>query len=105
MPDARVLEVATAAGEPVLTVVKYKRERITELHGPNGELVGRIRATHTTRHYTLLDHQDQAVGKVVGDLSLKHFSVTDADGEFARLRKIWAGIFKQKMTPSDHYRL
>ena len=105
MPDARVLEVTTAASEPVLTLVKYKRERITELHGPDGELVGRIRATHTTRHYTLLDDQDQPVGKVVGDLALKHFSVTDSDGEFARLRKTWAGLTKEVLTPSDHYRV
>ncbi len=105
MPDARVLEVTTAAGGPVLTLVKYKRERITELHGPDGELVGRIRATHTTRHYTLLDDQDQTVGKVVGDLGLKHFSVTDGDGEFARLRKTWAGLTKEVLTPSDHYRV
>jgi hypothetical protein len=105
MPDARVLEVTTTAGEPVLTLVKQKRERITELHGLDGELVGRIRATHTTRHYTLLDGEDQTVGKVVGDLALKHFSVTDADVEFARLRKTWAGPMKEMLTPSDHYRV
>ena len=105
MPDARVLEVTTVASEPVVTLVKYKRERITELHGPEGELTGRIRATHTTRHYTLLDDQGQTVGKVVGDLALKHFSVTDADGEFARLRKTWAGLTKEVLTPSDHYRV
>jgi Scramblase len=104
-PDARVLEVTTAASEPVLTMVKHKRERITELHGVNGELVGRIRATHTTRHYTLLDGEGQTVGKVVGDLSLKHFSVTDADGEFARLRKTFAGLTKEVLTASDHYRV
>jgi hypothetical protein len=105
MPDARVLEVTTAASEPMLTIVRYKRERITELHGPDGELAGRIRATHTTRHYTLLDDQDQTVGKVVGDLALKHFSVTGAGGEFARLRKTWAGLTKEMLTPSDHYRV
>jgi hypothetical protein len=105
MPDARVLEVTTVASEPVVTLVKYKRERITELHGPEGELAGRIRATHTTRHYTLLDDQGQTVGKVVGDLALKHFSVTDAEGEFARLRKTWAGLTKEVLTPSDHYRV
>ena len=105
MPDARVLEVTTAASEPVVTLVKYKRERITELHGPEGVLAGRIRATHTTRHYTLLDDQGQTVGKVVGDQALKHFSVTDADGEFARLRKTWAGLTKEVLTPSDHYRV
>jgi hypothetical protein len=105
MPGTRVLAVTTAAEEPVLTLVKYKRERVTELHGPDGEPAGRILATHTTRHYTLFDEQDQTVGKVVGDLALKHFSVTDADGEFARLRKTWAGITKEMLTPSDHYRV
>jgi len=105
MPDARVLEVTTAASEPILTLVKHKRERITELHGADGELAGRIRATHTTRHYTLLDGDDQTVGKVVGDLALKHFSVTDGEREFARLRKTWAGLTKEMLTPSDHYRV
>ncbi|MBO0814039.1 MAG: hypothetical protein J2P30_02640 [Actinobacteria bacterium] len=106
LPDARVLAVTTAAGEPVLTLIKHQRERITELHNPAGELAGRIRATHTTRHYTLLDDQDETVGKVVGDLALKHFTVTAAQGgEFARLRKTWAGFPKEVLTPSDHYKV
>jgi len=104
MPDARVLAVTTAAHQPMLTLVKHKKERFTELHHPGGEPAGWIRATHTTRHYTLLDEQDQTVGKVVGDLALKNFSVTDEDGEFARLRKTWAGA-KEVLTPSDHYRV
>jgi hypothetical protein len=104
-PDARVLVVTTAASEPVLTLVKHHRERITDLQGPEGELLGRIRATHTTRHYTLIDGQDQMVGKVVGDLALKNFSVTGASGaEFARVRKMWAGL-KEMLTPADHYKL
>ena len=106
MPDARVLAVTTAANEPVLTLVKHRKERVTELHTPQGELAGRIRATHTTRHYTLLDDQDEIVGKVVGDLALKHFTVTAAQGgEFARLRKTWAGFPKEVLTPSDHYKV
>jgi hypothetical protein len=106
MPDARVLAVTTAGGEPVLTLIKHQRERITELHDPEGELAGRIRATHTTRHYSLLDDQDETVGKVVGDLALKHFTVTGAQGgEFARLRKTWAGFPKEVLTPSDHYKV
>ncbi len=106
MPDTRVLAVTTAADEPVLTLIKHARERITELQGPGGELVGRIRATHTTRHYTLIDDQDQTVGKVVGDLALKHFSVTGTGGdEFALVRKTWAGLTKEMLTPSDHYRV
>jgi hypothetical protein len=107
MPDARVLAVTTAAGgEPVLTLVKHHKERVTELHSPEGALAGRIRATHTTRHYTLLDDRDETVGKVVGDLALKHFTVTGAHGgEFARLRKTWAGFTKEMLTPSDHYKV
>jgi len=106
MPDARVLAVTTAAGDPVLTFIKHQRERITELHDPAGELAGRIRATHTTRHYTLLDGQDETIGKVVGDLALKHFTVTGAQGgEFARLRKTWAGFPKEALTSLDHYKV
>jgi hypothetical protein len=106
MPDARVLAVTTAGDEPILTLIKHQRERITELHNPEGELAGRIRATHTTRHYTLLDDQDKTVGKVVGDLALKHFTVTGAQGgEFARLNKTWAGFAKEVLTPSDHYKV
>ena len=106
-PDARVLAVTTSASEPILTLVKHRRERITELHGPEGGTVGRIQATHTTRHYTLIDDQDEIVGKVVGDLALKHFSVAgDGAGgrEFARIQKTWAGL-KEMLTPSDHYKV
>ncbi|HWG64769.1 MAG TPA: phospholipid scramblase-related protein [Streptosporangiaceae bacterium] len=106
MPDARVLTVSTAVGEPVLTLLKHARERITELHDPGGELTGRIRATRTTRHYSLIDDQDQTVAKVVGDLGLKHFSVTGSEGgEVARLRKTWAGLTKEMLTPLDHYKV
>lgn len=105
MPDSRVLAVTTAGNEPLLTLIKHRKDRVTELYGPESEPAGLIRATHTTRHYTLIDEEDEIVGKVVGDLALKHFSVTDELGEFARLRKTWAGILKEKMTPSDHYRV
>jgi hypothetical protein len=104
-PDARVLSVTTGAGEPILTLIKRHRDRVTELHGPTEELVGRIQATHTTRHYTLTDGQDEVVGKVVGDLALKHFPVATVSGlEFARINKTWAGL-KDMFTPSDHYRV
>jgi hypothetical protein len=106
-PDARVLTVSTSASEPILTLVKHHRERITELQSPEGGTVGRIQATHTTRHYTLIDDQDKVVGKVVGDLALKHFSVTTGSAgarEFARIQKTWAGL-KDMLTPSDHYKV
>jgi Scramblase len=107
MPDARVISVTTSASEPMLTLIRHRRDRITELHDPEGELFGRIQATHTTRHYTLLDEKDEAVGKVVGDLALKHFSVTSGSAgrlEFARIQKTWAGL-KDMLTPSDHYKV
>jgi hypothetical protein len=105
VPDARVIAVTTGAGEPILTLVKHHRERVTELHGPADELVGRIQATHTTRHYTLTDGQDEVVGKVVGDLGLKRFPVATVSGlEFARINKTWAGL-KDMLTPSDHYKV
>jgi hypothetical protein len=103
MPDARVLVITTAGNEPVLTLIKHARERITELQDSLGGPVGQIRAMQTNRYYSLIDHQEQMVGKVVGDLPLKNFSVTgSADREFARIRKTWAGV-KDMLTPSDHY--
>jgi hypothetical protein len=54
----------------------------------------------------LLGDQDQTVGKVTGDLALKHFSVTGPEGAVvARMRKTWAGLTKEMLTPSDHYAL
>ena len=105
-PDARVLEVTTAAREPVLTLTKHTRPRMAELHGPAGELIGRIRATNINRHYALLGGQGETLGKVAGDLALKHFSVTSAArAEFARVRKTWAGLAKEMLTPADHYKI
>jgi Scramblase len=106
MPDTRMLTVTTADREPILTLIKQASEWITDCKDPAGELIGRIRTSGTRRHYTLLDRQDQTVGEVVGDLGLKHFSVKGAGGaEFARVRKTWAGLTKEMLTASDHYRV
>lgn len=106
MPDTRLLEVTTPAGEPVLTLVKQASEWITELRGPAGELIGRIRTGDTRRTYTLLDGQDHAVGQVTGDLALKRFTVTGPSGaRLARVRKTWAGPAKEMLTSSDHYKV
>jgi len=105
MPDSRVLSITTAGNEPVLTLIKHARDRITELRDPLGEPAGTIQAMQTNRYYTLLDNQDQEVGRVVGDLALKNFSVTGhADREFARIRKTWAG-FKEMLTTADNYQV
>ena len=104
MPDTRMFAVTTAGGEPVLSIIKHASKWITELRDREGELVGRIRTGDTRRIYTLLDDQDRTVGKVTGDLALKHFSATTGDRrEFARVRKTWAGLTKELVTLSDHY--
>jgi uncharacterized protein YxjI len=100
-----VLAVTTAAGQPILTLIKQASTWITDLEGPEGELIGRIRTSGTRRHYTLLDAKDETVARVEGDLALKHFSVKGTAGEFARVRKTWAGLTKEMLTPSDHYRV
>jgi hypothetical protein len=106
MPDTRIFEITTAAGQPVLSLVKQTSEWLTELRGPEGKLIGRIRTEGTRRHYTLLDDQDKTVGRAVGDLALKRFSVSgDRDGEFARVTKTWAGLTKEVLTDSDHYKV
>lgn len=106
MPDTRVLAVTTAANKPVLHLIKQDSEWITELRDPAGELIGRIRTAGTRRHYTLLDAKDETLGKAVGDLALKHFSVTGAaGGEFARVSKTWAGLTKEMLTSSDNYKV
>ena len=106
MPDTRMFQVATPAGEPMLTLIKQAREWITDLRGPAGELMGRIRTGGTRRTYTLLDGQDNVVGEVIGDLALKRFIVTSsAGGTFARVRKTWAGLAKEALTASDHYKV
>jgi hypothetical protein len=104
VPDTRAFAVTTAAGEPVGFLIKQSSEWITEFRGPGGELIGRIRTGDTRRIYTLLGDQDQAVGQATGDLALKHFSVTGTGGVvFARVRKTWAGLTKEMLTPSDRY--
>jgi hypothetical protein len=103
LPDTRVLAVTAAAGQPLGALIRRASEWITELRGADGDLVGRIRTGGTRRIYTLLDDQDQTVGTVTGDLALKHFTATAGRREFARVRKTWAGLTKEVLTPSDHY--
>jgi hypothetical protein len=106
MPDTRVFAVTTADDKPVLSLIKQTSHWITELRAPEGEVIGRIRTGNTKRIYTLLDDQDNTVAKVTGDLALKHFTASGADlREFARVRKTWAGLTKEMLTPSDHYKV
>jgi len=104
IPRTRLLEVKTAVGEPLFTLVKRDEDWVCDLKDPAGKLVGRIQIGETRRHYTLLDETDQVAGQAVGDLAVKQFTVTGPDGErFARFRKTWAGLTKELLTSADHY--
>ena len=104
LPGTRTLAVTTAAGEPMLTLVKRSGEWVAELTDPDGAPIGRISIGGSRRHYTLLDEQDQVAGKAVGDLAVNDFTITGAGGErYAKVRKTWAGLRKELLTSADHY--
>ena len=104
IPRTRTLGVRSAAGEPMLTLVKRDDDWLADVTDPAGQLIGRIQIGETRRHYTLLDETDQVAGQAVGDLAVKQFTITGPDGErFARLRKTWAGLGKELLTSADHY--
>ena len=106
MPDTRVFAVTDGSGEPLLSLAKHTSEWITELRDPAGSLVGRIRTEGSRRHYTLLDSDGIELGQAVGDLGLKKFSVSPIDGRaFARFSKTFAGLTKEMLTASDHYKV
>jgi hypothetical protein len=106
MPDTRVFAVTTAGGEPLLSLAKQTSTWITELRDPDGNLFGQIRTEGSRRHYTLLDGDGETIGQAVGDLGLKKFSVKPLVGrECARFSKTFAGLTKEMLTASDHYKL
>jgi hypothetical protein len=106
MPDTRVFAVTDPDGEPLLTLAKYTSEWITELRDPAGSLVGRIRTEGSRRHYTLIDAEGTTVGQAVGDLGLKKFSVMPSEGrQIAVFSKKFAGVAKEMLTASDHYKV
>ena len=104
VPDTRVFAVTTPAGQPVFSLVKQASNWVTELRDPAGELAGTIGTGNTRRTYTLRDTRGQAVGEVEGDLALKNYQVYGTGRRrVARVRKTWAGLAKEILTPSDHY--
>jgi len=104
VPGTRTIDVRTAAGEPVLTLVKRDSAWRADVTGPDGELIGKIAIGDTRRDYTLIDHENQVVGHATGDLAVKLFAVSGADGErYAQIRKTWAGVGKELFTDADHY--
>jgi hypothetical protein len=106
MIDVREFSIVTPAGVPVLSLIKQATTWSTEIKGPGGEVIGRIRTEPNRRNYTLLDEAGRTVGQAVGDLGLKRFAVMAAEGgTFARVRKTWAGLRKEILTSSDHYEI
>lgn len=104
VPRTRILGVRSAAGEPLLTLVKRDDDWITDLKDPADQLIGQIQIGETRRHYTLLDETGKVAGLAEGDLAVKQFTVSGPEGErFARLRKTWAGLGKELLTSADHY--
>jgi len=104
VPRTRTIGVRSAAGEPVLTLVKRDSDWLAEVKDPDDRLIGRIQIGETRRHYTLLDEAGQVAGHAVGDLPVKQFAVTGPQGErYAQVRKTWAGLGKELLTSSDHY--
>lgn len=104
VPRTRLLEVRSADGEPMLSLIKRDEDWRTEVKNAGGQLVGHIETGETRRHYTLFDEAGQVAGQAVGDLAVRQFVVTGPEGErFARLRKTWAGLGKELLTSSDHY--
>lgn len=104
VPGTRVLGVRTAAGEPLMTLVKRDSDWAADLTDPAGQPIGRIRIGDTRRTYTLLDSRGQVLGEAAADLAVKHFFVTGAGGaRIGEVRKTWAGLRKELLTSSDHY--
>lgn len=104
VPRTRVLEVRTAAGEPVLTMEKRDSDWVADFTDPDDQPIGRIEIGETRRHYTLFDSEGQVAGHVEGDLAVRQFTITGPEGErYARLRKTWAGLGKELLTSADHY--
>src|SRR6202034_1800641 len=104
VPRTRVIGVRSAAGEPMLTMVKRDDDWMADITDAAGQLVGRIQIGETRRHYTLLDEAGQVAGQAVGDLAVKQFTITGPDGErLARLRKTWAGLGKELLPSAEHY--
>jgi hypothetical protein len=104
VPRTRAVDLHTADGELVLTMVKRDADWIADLTDPESKLIGQIEIGETRRHYTLIDDEGQPAGQVVGDLAVKQFAVTGPEGErYAQVRKTWAGLGKELLTSSDHY--
>ena len=104
MPHTRLLELRTEAGEPLFALTLENKEWAATLLDPDDNLVGKIRIAGNRREYTLVNAQDEVLGKAVGDLGVKRFTVSGPGvPPFAEIRKTYAGPLKESLTSADNY--
>ncbi|RAY11440.1 hypothetical protein DPM19_30970 [Actinomadura craniellae] len=100
----RTFHVTSPAEELLLVMEKLDRREGTRIKRPDGDLIGMVRPERTNRHYGLFDAADQRIGEIVGEISLRRFTVKDATGRQAALiNKKWAGVATELFTHSDRY--
>ncbi len=104
VPHTRALDVMNEAGEPLFALILESSEWVADLFDADEKLIGKIRIAGNRREYTLVDAADQVVGKAVGDLAVKRFTVSGPGlPPFAEIRKTWAGPLKESLTSADNY--
>jgi hypothetical protein len=104
IPHTRALDVMNEAGEPLFALILQNSEFVADLIDPEEKLIGKIRIAGSRREYTLVDGADEVVGKAVGDLAVKRFTVSGPGlPPFAEIRKTWAGPLKESLTSADNY--
>jgi len=104
VPDSRVLEVTSPAGEYMFTLDFLGSKWLARLTDSEGATLGKVRVGGSRRHYTLIDAEGAEIGQAVGDLSVTRFQVTGTSvPPFAEIRKTFAGPLKEAFTSADHY--
>jgi hypothetical protein len=104
IPHTRALDVMNEAGEPLFALILENSEFTADLIDPEEKLLGKIRIAGNRREYTLVDGDEEVVGKAVGDLAVKRFTVSGPGlPPFAEIRKTFAGPLKESLTSSDNY--
>jgi hypothetical protein len=104
VPDARLLEVTSPAGEFLFSLDFHGSKWVAHLADADGTVLGRIKVGGSRRHYNLIDAEGEEIGQVVGDLSVTRFQATGTSvPPFAEIRKTFAGPLKEAFTSADHY--
>jgi hypothetical protein len=104
IPHTRALDVMNEAGEPLFALILENSEFTATLIDPAEKLIGKIRIAGNRREYTLVNAENEVVGKAVGDLAVKRFAVSGPGlPPFAEIRKTFAGPLKESLTSADNY--